>query len=137
MGIRVSRDDVMPRPASFIGGALTAIGIFGVVISIVQLTESYWWFLFYLAIGILGGFTLGSVSSSFKESEKNAYLTLTGFMLAAIVLLTTFLAIWQRDNPSLNIENGLNGIWVIMIAAASGVLTYIGTTLMAIGDSRR
>ncbi len=46
MGIRVSRDDDMPRPASFIGGALTAIGIFGVVISIVQLTDSYWWFLF-------------------------------------------------------------------------------------------
>jgi hypothetical protein len=130
MRIRVSRDDDMPRPASFLGGALTAIGIFGVVIAIVQLTESYWWFLFYLAIGILGGFTLGSVSSSFKESEKNAYLTLTGFMLAAIVLLTVFLAIWQRDNVSLNIENGIDGIWVIMIAAASGVLTYIGTTLI-------
>ncbi len=124
----------MPRPASFIGGALTAIGIFGVIISIVQLTDRYWWFLFYLGIGIIGGFSLGSVSASFKEQEKNAYLTLTGFMLAALILLTVFLGVWQSSNPALNIEIG--GIWVIIIAAASGLVSYIGTTLMSVGDKR-
>jgi len=126
----------MPRPAAFIGGALTAIGIFGVIISIVQLTEGYWWFLFYLGIGILGGFSLGSVSASFKEKEKNAYLTLTGFMLAALILLTVFLGIWQAtQNPDLNIV--IDGIWVILIAAFSGLITYIGATLMSVGDNFR
>lgn len=122
----------MPRPAAFLGGALTAIGIFGVIISIVQLTDKYWWLLFYLAIGIIGGFSLGSVSASFKEQEKNAYLTLTGFMLAALILLTVFLGIWQNTNPSLNTV--LGGIWVIIIAAASGLVTFIGTTLMSVGE---
>ncbi len=122
----------MPRPAAFLGGALTAIGIFGVIISIVQLTDKYWWLLFYLAIGIIGGFSLGSVSSSFKEQEKNAYLTLTGFMLAALILLTVFLGIWQNSNPALNTV--LGGIWVIIIAAASGLITFIGTTLMSVGE---
>ena len=124
----------MPRPAAFIGGALTAVGIFGVIISIVQLTDRYWWFLFYLGIGIIGGFSLGSVSASFKEQEKNAYLTLTGFMLAALILLTVFLGIWQSSNPALNTVIG--GIWVIIIAAASGLVSYIGTTLMSVGDAR-
>ncbi|MCG3259786.1 MAG: hypothetical protein H7644_08570 [Candidatus Heimdallarchaeota archaeon] len=122
----------MPRPAAFLGGALTAIGIFGVIISIVQLTDKYWWLLFYLAIGIIGGFSLGSVSASFKEQEKNAYLTLTGFMLAALILLTVFLGIWQNSNPALNTV--LGGIWVIIIAAASGLITFIGTTLMSVGE---
>jgi Na+/H+-dicarboxylate symporter len=122
----------MPRPAAFLGGALTAIGIFGVIISIVQLTDKYWWLLFYLAIGIIGGFSLGSVSASFKEQEKNAYLTLTGFMLAALILLTVFLGIWQNSNPALNTD--LGGIWVIIIAAASGLITFIGTTLMSVGE---
>ena len=122
----------MPRPAAFLGGALTAIGIFGVIISIVQLTDKYWWLLFYLAIGIIGGFSLGSVSASFKEQEKNAYLTLTGFMLAALILLTVFLGIWQNSNPALNTV--LGGIWVIVIAAASGLITFIGTTLMSVGE---
>ena len=124
----------MPRPAAFIGGALTAVGIFGVIISIVELTDRYWWFLFYLAIGILGGFSLGSVSASFKEQEKNAYLTLTGFMLAALILLTVFLGVWQSSNPALNTVIG--GIWVIIIAAASGLVSYIGTTLMSVGDRK-
>lgn len=127
----------MARPAAFIGGALTAIGIFGVIISITMLTDNYWWFLFYLGIGILGGFSLGSVSASFRDKEKNAYLTLTGFMLAALILLTVFLAIWQRDYAALNIENGIPGIWVIMISAFSGVITYIGATLMSVGDNFR
>jgi len=122
----------MPRPAAFLGGALTAIGIFGVIISIVQLTDKYWWLLFYLGIGIIGGFSLGSVSASFKEQEKNAYLTLTGFMLAALILLTVFLEIWQNSNPALNTV--LGGIWVIIIAAASGLVTFIGTTLMSVGE---
>ncbi len=125
----------MPRPAAFLGGALTAIGIFGVIISIVQLTEGYWWFLFYLGIGIIGGFSLGSVSASFKDAEKNAYLTLTGFMLAALILLSVFLAIWQRDYEALN--GVIPGIWVILIAAFSGLITYIGATLMSVGDSFR
>ncbi|OLS32437.1 MAG: hypothetical protein HeimAB125_08960 [Candidatus Heimdallarchaeota archaeon AB_125] len=124
----------MPRPAAFIGGALTAVGIFGVIISIVELTDRYWWFLFYLAIGILGGFSLGSVSASFKEQEKNAYLTLTGFMLAALILLSVFLGVWQSSNPALNTVIG--GIWVIIIAAASGLVSYIGTTLMSVGDRK-
>ena len=124
----------MPRPAAFIGGALTAVGIFGVIISIVQLTDRYWWFLFYLGIGIIGGFSLGSVSASFKEQEKNAYLTLTGFMLAALILLTVFLGVWQSSNPALNTVIG--GIWVIIIAAASGLVSYIGTTLMSVGDRK-
>ena len=124
----------MPRPAAFIGGALTAVGIFGVIISIVELTDRYWWFLFYLAIGILGGFSLGSVSASFKEQEKNAYMTLTGFMLAALILLSVFLGVWQSSNPALNTVIG--GIWVIIIAAASGLVSYIGTTLMSVGDRK-
>ena len=124
----------MPRPAAFIGGALTAVGIFGVIISIVQLTDRYWWFLFYLGIGIIGGFTLGSVSASFKEQEKNAYLTLTGFMLAALILLTVFLGVWQSSNPAL--DTVIGGIWVIIIAAASGLVSYIGTTLMSVGDRK-
>ncbi len=123
----------MARPAAFIGGALTAIGIFGVIISVTQLTEGYWWFLFYLGIGILGGFSLGSVSASFREKEKNAYLTLTGFMLAALILLTVFLGIWQSNYEPLNIV--IPGIWVILISAFSGLVTYIGATLMSIGDS--
>ena len=125
----------MPRPASFVGGALTAIGIFGVIISIVQLTEQFWWMLFFLGIGILGGFSLGSVSRVFRSEEKNAYLVMTGFMLAALILFTVYLAIWQRDLAALNAE--LSGVAVIMIAAASGLLTFIGTTLMSIGGHKR
>ena len=125
----------MPRPSSFLGGALTAIGIFGIVITIVQLTEQFWWMLFFLGIGILGGFSLGSVSRVFKSEEKNAYLVMTGFMLAALHLFTVYLAIWQRNLPALNSE--LSGIAVIMIAAASGLLSFIGTTLMSIGGRIR
>ncbi|MEE9411372.1 MAG: hypothetical protein V3V41_10630 [Candidatus Heimdallarchaeota archaeon] len=125
----------MPRPSSFLGGALTAIGIFGIVITIVQLTEQFWWMLFFLGIGILGGFSLGSVSRVFKSEEKNAYLVMTGFMLAALILFTVYLAIWQRNLPALNSE--LSGIAVIMIAAASGLLSFIGTTLMSIGGRIR
>ena len=126
----------MSRPASFVGGALTAIGIFGVIISIVQLTEQFWWLLFYMGIGMLGGFALGSVSRVFRSEEKNAYLVMTGFMLAALILLTIYLAVWQRDLPALNSE-ALSGVAVIMIAAASGLLAFIGTTLMSIGGTKR
>ncbi len=126
----------MPRPASFLGGALTAIGVFGVIISIVQLTDpKFWWMLFYLGIGILGGFSLGSVSRVFRSEEKNAYLVMTGFMLAALILLTVYLAVWQRSLPDLNAT--LSGVAVIMIAAGSGLLTFIGTTLMSIGGNKR
>jgi len=126
----------MPKPAAFLGGALTATGIFGVIFSIVTLTDGYWWFLFYLGIGILGGFSLGSVSASFQEKEKNAYLTLTGFMLAALILLTVFLAIRQRNYEALNLGE-VPGIWVILIAAFSGLITYVGATLMSVGDNFR
>jgi len=122
------------RPASFIGGALTAVGIFGVIITIVQLTDQFWWFLFYLGIGIIGGFALGSVSSVFRTEEKNAYLVLTGFMLAALILITIYLAIWQRDYEALNTV--LSGIAVIMIAAASGLITFTGTTMMSVKSRR-
>ena len=77
---------------------------------------------------------MGSVSASFKEQEKNAYLTLTGFMLAALILLSVFLGVWQSSNPALNTVIG--GIWVIIIAAASGLVSYIGTTLMSVGDRK-
>jgi len=120
----------MPRPASFLGGFLTALGIFGVVIDVVELTHNYWWFLFFLVIGMIGGFSLGSVSASYREEEKNAYLTLTGFMLAALILLAVFLIIWQRDNPDLNII--ISGTMTILIAAISGLVTYLGTTLMSV-----
>jgi len=119
------------RPASFIGAALVALGVFGVIIDIVQLTDQYWWFLFYLGIGVLGGFALGSVSRVFKTEEKNAYLALTGFMAAALILLTIYLAVWQRDYGALNIGT-LSGVVVIMIAAASGLLTFIGCTLISV-----
>jgi len=122
----------MPRPAAFLGGFFTAVGIFGVIIDIVQLTENYWWYLFFLAIGVLGGFSLGSVSTSFREQEKNAYLTLTGFMLAALILLTIFLIVWQRDNADINTT--ISGTWSILIASLSGFLTFIGTTMMSIGE---
>jgi hypothetical protein len=118
------------RPSSFIGGALLAIGMFGVVITIVQLTNQYWWFLFYIAIGVIGGFGLGSVSRVYKTEEKNAYLVLTGFMLAALILYTVYLAVWQNGNPDLNVI--LSGVPVIMIAAASGLLTFIGCMLMSV-----
>ena len=120
----------MPRPASFLGGFLTALGIFGVVIDVVQLTNNYWWFLFFLVIGMIGGFSLGSVSASYREEEKNAYLTLTGFMLAALILLTVFLIIWQKDNPDLN--TAISGTWSVLIAAISGLIIYLGTTLMSV-----
>ncbi|MHA1447223.1 MAG: hypothetical protein ACTSSN_11060, partial [Candidatus Heimdallarchaeaceae archaeon] len=55
-----------------------------------------------------------------------------GFMLAALILLTVFLGIWQNSNPALNTD--LSGIWVIIIAAASGLVTFIGTTLMSVGE---
>ncbi|MCG3225585.1 MAG: hypothetical protein H7645_01595 [Candidatus Heimdallarchaeota archaeon] len=119
------------RPSSFIGGALLAIGMFGVVITIVQLTNQYWWFLFYIAIGVIGGFGLGSVSRVYKTEEKNAYLVLTGFMLAALILYTVYLAIWQNSHADLNI-GVLSGVPVIMIAAASGLLTFIGCMLMSV-----
>ncbi|MHA1303351.1 MAG: hypothetical protein ACTSQE_11880 [Candidatus Heimdallarchaeaceae archaeon] len=126
----------MARPASFLGGALTAVGIFGIIITIVELTNpGFWYFLFYLGIGIIGGFSLGSVSSSFREREKNAYLTLTGFMLSALILFTVFLAIWQRTNQALNVV--LDGLWTILIAGASGLITYIGSALMSLGESYR
>ena len=118
------------RPASFIGGALTALGIAGVVVTIVELTDQFWWFMFYLGIGLLGGFALGSVSAVFRTEEKNAYLVLTGFMLAALIILTIYLAVWKRDLTALNIS--ISGIGTIMIAAASGLVTYIGTTMMSV-----
>ncbi|MHA1866940.1 MAG: hypothetical protein ACTSVB_05270 [Candidatus Heimdallarchaeaceae archaeon] len=126
----------MPKPAAFLGGALTATGIFGVIITIVELTSpQFWYFLFYLGIGILGGFSLGSVSAVYQEKEKNAYLTLTGFMLAALILLTVFLIIWQSDNKALGVV--IDPVWTILIAGLSGLLTYIGSTLMSVGDSYR
>jgi hypothetical protein len=119
------------RPASFIGGALLAIGMFGVIITIVQLTNQYWWFLFYIAIGVMGGFGLGSVSRVYRTEEKNAYLVLTGFMLAALILYTVYLAVWQNSHAALNVGL-LSGVAVIMIAAASGLLTFIGCTFMSV-----
>ncbi|MHA1223782.1 MAG: hypothetical protein ACTSSG_01875 [Candidatus Heimdallarchaeaceae archaeon] len=122
------------RPASFVGGALTALGIAGVIIVIVELTDNFWWFLFYLGIGIIGGFALGSVSAVFRTEEKNAYLVLTGFMLASLIILTLYLAIWKRDLTALNTT--ISGIAVIMISAGSSVITYIGTTLMSVKPRR-
>ncbi len=126
----------MARPAAFLGGAFVAVGIFGVIITIVELTNpGFWYFLFYLGIGIIGGFALGSVSSAYRENEKNGYLTLTGFMLAALILLSVFLGIWQRNNPALNVA--IKGIWTILIAGASGLLTYIGSAMMSLGERYR
>ena len=119
------------RPVSFIGGALIAIGIFGVVITIIQLTDQFWWFLFYLGIGVLGGFSLGSVSRVYRTEEKNAYLVFTGLMVAALVLLTVYLAVWQKDLAALNITS-IGGIGSILIAAASGLVSFIGCTLVSI-----
>ena len=119
------------RPISFVGGALIAVGIFGVIITIIQLTDQFWWFLFYLGIGVLGGFSLGSVSRVFKTEEKNAYLVFTGLMVAALILLTVYLAVWQSDLAALNIST-IGGIGSIMIAAASGLVTFIGCTLVSI-----
>lgn len=118
------------RPASFIGGALTALGFAGVIITIVELTDQFWWFLFYLGIGVIGGFSLGSVSAVFRTEEKNAYLVLTGFMLAALIILTIYLAVWKSDLTALNVS--ISGIGSIMIAAGSGLVTFIGTTMMSV-----
>ncbi|MHA1346861.1 MAG: hypothetical protein ACTSVO_03120 [Candidatus Heimdallarchaeaceae archaeon] len=117
------------RPISFIGGVLVALGIAGVTITIVELTTQFWWLLFYLGIGILGGFSLGSVSRVFKSEEKNAYLVFTGLMIAALIIFTVYLAVWQNDLAVL--QPVISSIATIMIAAASGLVSFIGCTLIS------
>lgn len=117
------------RPISFIGGVLVALGIAGVTITIVELTTQFWWLLFYLGIGILGGFSLGSVSRVFKSEEKNAYLVFTGLMIAALIIFTVYLAVWQNDLAAL--QPVISSIATIMIAAASGLVSFIGCTLIS------
>ncbi|MCK5408840.1 MAG: hypothetical protein ACTSUP_02345 [Candidatus Heimdallarchaeaceae archaeon] len=118
------------RPISFIGGVLVALGIAGVTITIVELTTQFWWLLLYLGIGILGGFSLGSVSRVFKTEEKNAYLVFTGLMIAALIIFTVYLAVWQNDLEAL--QPVINSIATIMIAAGSGLITFIGCTMISI-----
>ncbi len=118
------------RPISFIGGVLIALGIAGVTITIVELTTQFWWLLFYLGIGVLGGFSLGSVSRVFKSEEKNAYLVFTGLMIAALIIFTVYLAVWQNELAAL--QPVINSIATIMIAAASGLITFIGCTMISI-----
>ncbi len=118
------------RPISFIGGVLVAIGIAGVTITVVELTTQFWWFLLYLVIGALGGFSLGSVSRVFKTEEKNAYLVFTGLMIAALIIFTVYLAVWQKDLAAL--QPVISSIATIMIAAGSGLITYIGCTMISI-----
>ncbi len=118
------------RPISFIGGILVALGIAGVTITIVELTTQFWWLLFYLGIGTLGGFSLGSVSRVFKSEEKNAYLVFTGLMIAALIIFTVYLAVWQNDLEAL--QPVIASIATIMIAAASGLITFIGCTMISI-----
>lgn len=118
------------RPISFIGGVLVALGIAGVIITIVELTSQFWWFLFYLGIGALGGFSLGSVSRVFKTEEKNGYLVLTGLMIAGLIIFTVYLAVWQNDLSAL--QPVLSSIATIMIAAASGLITFIGCTMISV-----
>ncbi len=117
------------RPISFIGGILVALGIAGVTITIVELTTQFWWLLFYLGIGILGGFSLGSVSRVFKSEEKNAYLVFTGLMIAALIIFTVYLAVWQNDLAAL--QPVINSIATIMISAGSGLITFIGCTMIS------
>ena len=118
------------RPISFIGGVLVALGIAGVTITIVELTTQFWWLLVYLGIGTLGGFSLGSVSRVFKSEEKNAYLVFTGLMIAALIIFTVYLAVWQNELAAL--QPIINSIATIMIAAASGLITFIGCTMISI-----
>ncbi|MCK5304409.1 MAG: hypothetical protein KAJ72_04105 [Candidatus Heimdallarchaeota archaeon] len=118
------------RPISFIGGVLVALGIAGVTITIVELTTQFWWLLLYLGIGTLGGFSLGSVSRVFKTEEKNAYLVFTGLMIAALIIFTVYLAVWQNDLEAL--QPVINSIATIMIAAGSGLITFIGCTMISI-----
>ena len=118
------------RPISFIGGILIALGIAGVTITIVELTTQFWWFLLYLGIGVLGGFSLGSVSRVFKSEEKNAYLVFTGLMIAALIIFTIYLAVWQNDLEAL--QPVISSIATIMIAAGSGLITFIGCTMISI-----
>ncbi len=118
------------RPISFIGGVLVALGIAGVTITIVELTTQFWWLLLYLGIGTLGGFSLGSVSRVFKTEEKNAYLVFTGIMIAALIIFTVYLAVWQNDLEAL--QPVINSIATIMIAAGSGLITFIGCTMISI-----
>ncbi len=118
------------RPISFIGGVLVALGIAGVTITIVELTTQFWWFLLYLGIGVLGGFSLGSVSRVFKSEEKNAYLVFTGLMIAALIIFTIYLAVWQNDLEAL--QPVISSIATIMIAAGSGLITFIGCTMISI-----
>ncbi|MHA1800417.1 MAG: hypothetical protein ACTSWJ_01615 [Candidatus Heimdallarchaeaceae archaeon] len=117
------------RPISFIGGVLVALGIAGVTITIVELTTQFWWLLVYLGIGVLGGFSLGSVSRVFKSEEKNAYLVFTGLMIAALIIFTVYLAVWQNDLAVL--QPVISSIATIMIAAASGLVSFIGCTLIS------
>lgn len=125
----------MPRPASFIGGALTAIGIFGIIVDIIQLTDNYWWLLFYLGIGLLGGLATGSVTATHKTEEQNAYLATSGFMVASLIFLTVFLIIWEKDFYAINAV--IDGLLVIIIAALSSFLTFIGTLMMSIPEHGR
>ena len=118
------------RPISFIGGVLVALGIAGVTITIVELTTQFWWFLLYLGIGVLGGFSLGSVSRVFKSEEKNAYLVFTGLMIAALIIFTIYLAVWQNDLEAL--QPVISSIATIMIAAGAGLITFIGCTMISI-----
>lgn len=118
------------RPISFIGGILVALGIAGVTITIVELTTQFWWLLSYLGIGTLGGFSLGSVSRVFKTEEKNAYLVFTGIMIAALIIFTVYLAVWQNDLAAL--QPVISSIATIMIAAGSGLITFIGCTMISI-----
>jgi len=118
------------RPISFIGGVLVALGIAGVTITVVELTTQFWWFLLYLGIGTLGGFSLGSVSRVFKSEEKNAYLVFTGLMIAALIIFTVYLAVWQNDLAAL--QPVISSIATIMIAAVSGLITFIGCTMISI-----
>ena len=118
------------RPISFVGGVLVALGIAGVTITIVELTDGFWWFMVFLVLGALGGFSLGSVSRVFKSEEKNGYLVFTGIMIAGLIIFTVYLAVWQNDLAA--IQPVISSIATIMIAAASGIITFIGCTMISI-----
>ncbi len=124
-------DVIMVKPAVFLGSVLAAGGIFGVVVTMVQLTDPfYWWFIFFLLASMIGGFSLGSIRGRFREDDKNALLTVTGFMLATVILLTVYFAIWESSSAPLNAV--IPGLFVILIVFGSSILTYIGTALMSV-----
>ncbi len=126
----------MAKPASVIGGVMLAAAIFLTVVINVQLVQYWLWLVLVPAAGFFAGIALGAATSNVQPSASSDFMTYTGLFGAGVVLINLYFWLFSEDSITAQISGDTSFQTIMWLTLVSGLLTFMGTTLVALPDKR-